>query len=103
MTQNDKTTKIEASEESDLSLTLDNPEGEAEQAYLEEAGTLIFRSALMRYLVDITEEDAQELEYFIEKHIESEALIEKMCEKYPDFKEILEQEATAFGAEMNSV
>lgn len=103
MTKDNITTNTSESEENDFSLVPDNFEGRAEQAYAEEAGTLLFQSALMRFLADITEEEAEEFESFVEKNIQTETFIEVLCDKYPSFKEILDEEMAALTKEMNSL
>jgi hypothetical protein len=86
-----------------LSFDFTDSEGEQQQLFMEEVGTLVFQSALIRYLASESEQTAREFEVFINLHVASETFIEVLCDKYPSFKEILETEMNAFRSEVNSL
>ncbi len=86
-----------------IALDLDHLEDEQQQLFLEEVGTVVFQSALMKYLAVETEEVASEFETFINLQVGSPDFIESLCLKYPSFGEALNEEITAFTAEINSL
>lgn len=67
--------------------------------FTEEVGTLVFQSALMKYLASESEEVTREFETYINLQVGSEKFIENLCEKYPAFGEILNEEMVAFMSE----
>ncbi|MCB9810857.1 MAG: hypothetical protein H6779_00850 [Candidatus Nomurabacteria bacterium] len=78
-------------------------QGEVEQAFAEEVGTLVFQSALMKYLAITPEETSREFESFINLNVGAENFFEILCEKYPDFCELLDEEMKAFQSEVSSI
>ncbi len=78
----------------------DNFEGEEQQAFLEEVGTLIFQSALMQHLSTVTDIEAERFERFIETHIDSETFVDVLCLEFPLFEKVLTSEMRAFNSEM---
>jgi len=86
-----------------LSLDFQDPEGEAQQSFMEEVGTLVFQSALIKYFASTSEEVSSKFEVFINIHIGSEKFLELLSAEYPEFKEILEEEMLAFRSEVDSL
>jgi len=87
----------------DFSLAINDFENEDHQAYMEEIGTLVFQSALMRFLVSESDEVAQSFENFIEKNVDSETFMQDLATEYPSFGQVLEEEMTAFSNQMKSL
>ncbi len=81
---------------------LDSYEGEAQDMYMEEIGTLIFQSALMQYIITQSSEDAKTFENFITLNVGSESFLEILFSKYPLFEKFLTAEMEAFEAEIFS-
>ena len=78
--------------------------GEAEeQIFAEEVGTLVFQSALMRYLQTIEDSEATAFESFVETHVMSDTFMDELCAEYPDFKNFLTDEMAAFIEEAKSL
>lgn len=76
--------------------------GEENQLFMEEVGTLVFQSALMKYLAIESEKTAREFETFINLNIGSDEFMENLCTNYPLFNEMLNTEMTAFRSEINN-
>lgn len=87
---------------SDLSslFIFDNFDGDEQQAFLEEVGTLIFQSALMQHLSVISDIEAERFERFIETHIDTETFVDTLCLEFPQFEKVLTCEMRAFNSEM---
>lgn len=79
---------------SDISnlFVFDDAEGEEQQAFLEEVGTLVFQSALMRYLSDTPDEEAINFEEFVSENVTQESFVNLLCAEYPQFEVLLVQE-----------
>ena len=71
-------------------------------SFIEEVGTLIFQSALMKQMVTLPDADADTFNSFIETHVEHESFVEELCQEYPAFEKILENELRAFQSEIIS-
>jgi hypothetical protein len=76
-----------------------NPEGEEQQDFLEEVGTLVFQSALMQYIFANEESKIEEFEKFIGDNVGSDSFMDSLCAEYPDFEKILRDEMIAFQTE----
>lgn len=74
---------------------------EEQEAFLEEVGTIIFKSTVLRYLNTIPDEEAEHFEVFIKEHSESENFIDELTNKYPEFKFLLDEEMEAFQKELS--
>ncbi len=85
-----------------LSFGLTDYTGEENQLFIEEVGTLVFQSALMKYLAIESEQTAREFETFINLNIGSDDFMENLCTNYPLFNEMLNTEMNAFRSEMNN-
>ncbi len=85
-----------------LSFGLNDYTGEEGQLFMEEVGTLVFQSALMKYLAIESEKTAREFEIFISLNIRSDEFMENLCTKYPLFNEMLNSEMNAFRSEINN-
>ena len=80
-------------------FVFDNPEGEEQQAFLEEVGTLVFQSALMQYIFANDEKKVSEFEMFISDNVGTDSFMDSLCAEYPDFEKILRDEIIAFQTE----
>lgn len=91
-------------EKADLAnlFILDNFEGQAQDVYMEEIGTLVFQSALMQYMATQSDDDAKIFESFINENIESESFLEILFSEYPLFEKFLTAEMQAFQSEIFS-
>ncbi len=78
-------------------------EGVEQQAFMGEVGTLVFQSALMKYLAIETDDVVHEFEAFINLRVGSEEFIADLCQKYPLFGEMLNDEMMAFQLELDSL
>lgn len=78
----------------------DNFEGGEQKLFLEEVGTLIFQSALMRYLTEKSESEAETFEIFINSNVGLESFVDALCLEYPEFEKILVEEMSAFRSEI---
>jgi hypothetical protein len=76
-----------------------NPEGQEQQDFLEEVGTLVFQSALMQYIFANEESKIEEFEKFISDNVGSDSFMDSLCAEYPDFEKILRDEMIAFQTE----
>lgn len=76
-----------------------NPEGEDQQSFLEEVGTLVFQSALMKFIFVSDDAQVELFENFINENVSSDSFIEILCAQYPEFETILVSEMNAFQAE----
>jgi len=72
-----------------------------QEALVEEVGTVIFKSTVLRYLSTISDEDALVFEAFVEVYSESEDFIDKLSVQYPEFKILLDEEMEAFQKELS--
>jgi hypothetical protein len=86
-----------------LSLQLNDYQSAEAMLFTDEVGTLVFQSALMRYLAIESEEIAREFETYINLQIGSEKFIESLCAKYPKFGDILNSEMLAFRSEFETL
>jgi len=71
-------------------------EGDGQKTFLEEVGTLVFQSALMRYLAEQTTSKGDNFENFIQTHVASETFIDELCRDYPEFEKLLNREMESF-------
>lgn len=72
-----------------------------QEAFLEEVGTVIFKSTVLRYLSTISDEEALVFEGFVEAHFQTESFIEELSVEYPKFKILLDEEMAAFQKELS--
>jgi hypothetical protein len=87
------------------SATLFIPDVQAEDTppqFIEEVGTIIFQSALMQMIVGLSDDEAQQFEYFLRDRVAHETFIEEVCAEFPLFEKILDAEMRAFQAEIIS-
>ena len=98
------TTATTTKDTSDLSqlFIFENFEGEEQQHFLEEVGTLLFQSALMQHLAQVTDIEAERFESFIESHIDSDSFIDVLCLEFPQFEKTLTSEMRAFNSEIKN-
>lgn len=80
-------------------FVLDNFDGEMQQSFIAEVGTLVFQSALMKYLSGVEESESADFELFLSNNAEAETFIDILCAEYPDFEEILSGEIKSFQSE----
>jgi len=90
----------EPEDNSNVAVASDLTEAEQE-AFLEEVGTVIFKSTVLRYLSTISDEEALVFEGFVEAHSQTESFIEELSVEYPEFKTLLDEEMEAFQKELS--
>jgi hypothetical protein len=83
-------------------FVFDDYEGDIQKTFLEEVGTLVFQSALMRYLAEHTDSEGDTFENFIQSHVASETFVEELCGGYPEFEELLNAEMQSFCHEVKN-
>ena len=74
-----------------------------EEIYAEELGTIVFQSALMKYLVTQDESKATTFNTFIEAYIGTETFLEDLCNEYPEFEKILREEMLLLQKELEEI
>ena len=80
-------------------FVFNNPEGEEQQAFLEEVGTIVFQSALMQFIFLNDKAAIEEFDNFLNDNVGSDSFIEVLCNEYPSFEKILRNEMIAFQTE----
>ena len=80
----------------------DSPTTE-EESYYEELATIVFQSALMRYLASEDEFKAEAFNVFIETHPNPDSFLEDLCNKYPEFEKLLREEMLLLQKEIDEV
>jgi hypothetical protein len=73
------------------------------EEYSDELGTLVFQSALMRYLSIQDSEGVATFEGYIDTHVTEENFLSDLCVEYPAFERILMEEMETLQAELQSV
>ncbi len=81
-------------------FVFDNPNGKERNAFMEEVGTIIFQSALMKYLIMVTDSKAKIFESFIFLNISNKNFVYLICKEYPEFESVLVSEIRAFQSEI---
>ncbi len=74
-----------------------------QEAALEEIGSVVFESALLQYMAEVSEEEAAAFETFIEAHVSDEDLIGSLAAAYPRFGEILQAEMAVLQTELQEI
>jgi hypothetical protein len=77
-------------------------EVEEGRSFIEEVGTLVFQSALMRYYAE-HEEDTVAFDSFVESHVAHESFMEELCAEYPEFESLLVSEMQAFSKSVETL
>lgn len=94
-------TNIQVSKQNFMIPTnLDDYNTEEGQVFMNDVGTLVFQSALMKYLALEEEDKLREFETYINLQVGAENFVEELYANYPKFGEILIGEMTAFKSEM---
>ncbi len=83
-------------------FVFDNFEGDEQQHFFEEVGTLLFQSALMQHLSAISDIEAERFENFIESQIDTESFIDRLCLEFPLFEKTLTAQMQAFSSEVKN-
>lgn len=83
-------------------FTFNDFAGGEQQVFLADVGTLIFQSALMRYLALYPDSEVEEFENFIASNVNSDSFLDALCLEYPRFEELLVAEMIAFKSEIIS-
>ncbi len=73
------------------------------EEYSDELGTLVFQSALMRYLSIQDSDGVTTFEGYIDAHVTEENFLDDLCAEYPAFERILMEEMETLQAELQSV
>jgi hypothetical protein len=70
---------------------------------LDDIGSVVLESAMLRFMTEGSEADAAAFSSFIESHEESENMLEAVIAAFPQFGAILEEEIVAFKREAADV
>jgi len=81
----------------------DETKSEEAERFLEEVGTLVFQSALMRYLAAHTDAESDVFEAYVDEHVTQPSFMEDLCAEYPEFENFLKQEMMAFSSDVHSL
>jgi len=81
----------------------DETKTEEAEKFLEEVGTLVFQSALMRYLAAHTDTEATTFENYVEEHVAQSSFMDDLCAEYPEFENYLKEEMIAFASDVQSL
>ncbi|KKT79156.1 MAG: hypothetical protein UW75_C0024G0004 [Parcubacteria group bacterium GW2011_GWF2_44_8] len=84
-------------------FTFDENKTEEAERFLEEVGTLVFQSALMRYLAAHTDEESSVFEVYVEEHVAQPSFMDDLCLEYPEFENFLKEEMMAFSSDVHSL
>jgi hypothetical protein len=84
-------------------FTFDETKSEEAEKFLEEVGTLVFQSALMRYFASHTDEESDTFESYVEEHVEQPSFMDDLCLEYPEFENFLKEEMMAFTSDARSL
>lgn len=76
-----------------------NEEDLDEATYINKVGELVFQSALLRFVTEVSDEVANEFETFVKLHLANEDFLELLTNKYPRFAVLLSEEAATLEAE----
>ena len=76
---------------------------EEKSALLDDVGSTVLESALLRFSVEHSGNPMDKLEELIEKNEDSEDVFEHVLEKVPEFEKILKEEIIAFKEEAKAV
>lgn len=87
----------------DNNQNVDDSEIEIDEAFAEDAGTLVFQSSLMKFISEIEDDEANNFEAYIEAHVSEDDFIDTLFAKYPKFKEIFEEEMSILQTEMKEM
>ncbi len=71
---------------------LQSVESAEDELFLVEMGTAIFQSALITYLAECKDKEADGLERFVDQNAGTQTFLEDLCKEYPDFADILAEE-----------
>jgi hypothetical protein len=82
---------------------LDEMSEEEQMAFLDEVGGLVFESATLRYLVELSEEEQEYFESYVTHNADDEDLLPKLEKEFPRFAEIFLEEVVAFKEEARVV
>ena len=77
-------------------LGLDELSVEEQSAFLSEVGDVIFQTSLVRLVSELTEEQQQALEAYIDTEPEPDILLAHLLEHYESFKKILQEAVLEF-------
>lgn len=99
-TLNNSTPQDEMTNEPSVAVASELPVNEQE-AFLEEVGTIIFKSTVTQFLTTVSDDEAKAFEAFVEEHVGSENFIDEITIEYPEFRLLLEEEMEAFQKELS--
>jgi hypothetical protein len=97
------TTQVQNSTDVLKAFFLEHPEGEEQQLFIEEMGTLVFQSALMQQMTIFSEAEAKSFEDFINNNIAEDSFIDALCAEYPSFQQLLLKEMSALSSEVKEI
>lgn len=88
-------------------MTINNPiessENEVDEVFAEETGALVIESAIMKYISELEDEEANSFEVYIEANVSQEDFMDALMSKYPRFKEIFDKELAILQTELKAV
>lgn len=70
------------------------------RVFLDEVGTLVIESAVLKFMLTLTEEAQRAFESWIETHVDSEHFLTEIAAEYPDFERVVLEEIAAYKAEV---
>lgn len=77
-------------------LGIDSLPIEEQAAFLAEVGDVIFETSLVRLVTDLSDEQEQALEEYLDTEPEPEVLLQHLLEHYKNFGQILEETVVEF-------
>lgn len=77
-------------------LGLNDMEDMEQQVFLQNVGQVITESAVLRYVVSVSDKARIEFEVWLEANQYEDDLLILACDEYPDFAELLAEEMEAF-------
>lgn len=84
-------------------LGIDTLSLEEQSAFLAEVGDVVLQTALVRLITNLTEEQQQALEQYLDSQPEPEVLLQHLLEHYKNFTEILEEVMIEFREDTQAV
>jgi hypothetical protein len=80
-------------------LGIDQLSPDEQAVFLSDIGDLVFESALLRLVADLTPDQESSLDHYLETEPQSEVLMEYLFTHHKGFEKILEEEIIAFKEE----
>lgn len=84
-------------------LGLDGLSDEEKVLFLDQLGTIVLETALLRLVESLSDERVSSLNYYLDTEPTTDALMERLLNHYPDFSQILEKTITELKEDMKAV